>query len=207
MNALNPASTALLAVHLQHDIVSPGTAFGGLFSSEVQSRDVLAQCEKAMKSVRDAGGLVVPLRIAFADDYSDLNPTVPLLQMVVQAGCLKDGSEGAAIVPDVSILENDVVVTHQLPGPFSASGLNEILSSRGIENVVVCGVATNASVESTVRQASDLGYTTFVLSDACSAADGPSHEASLASMGLFARVTTLAELSAAFAGGATPEQQ
>lgn len=199
MNTLNPASTALLAVHLQHDIVSPGTAFGNLFSSEVQSRDVLAQCEKAMKTVRDAGGLVVPLRIAFAGDYSNLNPTVPLLQMVAQAGCLKDGSEGAALVPGVNIMEKDIVLTHQMPGPFSGSALHEILSSRGIENVVVCGVATNASVESAVRQASDLGYTTFVLSDAASAADGPSHEASLGSMGLFARVTTIPELSAAFA--------
>ncbi|MFL4477612.1 cysteine hydrolase family protein [Paeniglutamicibacter sp. ORCA_105] len=204
MNTLNPASTALLVVHLQHDIVSPETAFGNLFSSEVKARNVLAQCEKAMKTLRAGGGLVVPLRIAFADDYSDLNPTVPLLQMVAQAGCLKDGSKGAAIVPDVSVLENDIVLTHQMPGPFSGSALHQILSSRGVENVVVCGVATNASVESAVRQASDLGYKTFVLSDASSAADGPSHEASLASMGLFARVTTVSEISAAIAGVANP---
>ena len=95
-----------------------------------------------------------------------------------------------------------MVVTHQMPGPFTGSGLNEILSTHGIENVVVCGVVTNASVESAVRQASDLGYTTFVLSDATSAADGPSHEASLASMGLFARVLTLKELADALSGEA-----
>ena len=202
MNAVVPDSTALLVVHLQHDIVSPGTAFGGLFNAEVQARNVLARCEEAMRSVRDAGGLVVPLRIAFAKDYSDLTPTVPLLQMVVQADWLKEGSEGAAIVPDISVLDDDIVVTHQMPGPFTGSGLNEILSTHGIESVVVCGVATNASVESAVRQASDLGYKTFVLSDATSAADGPSHEASLASMGLFARVLTLEELTEAFAGEA-----
>jgi nicotinamidase-related amidase len=184
MNTLNPTSTALLAVHLQHDIVSPGTAFGGLFSSEVQARNILNQCGSAMRSVRDAGGLVVPLRIAFADDYSDLNRALPLLQMVEQAGCLKD---------------SDIVVTHQLPGPFSGSALNEILNSRGIETVVVCGVATNASVESAVRQSADLGYKTCVLSDAVAAADAASHEASLASMGLFARVMTLPELAGAFA--------
>ena len=205
MNILNSTTTALLAVHLQHDIVSPGTAFGEIFSSEVQSRDILTQCERAMRSVRDAGGLVVPLRIAFTDDYSDLNSDIPLLQMVAQAGCLKDGSDGAAIVPDVKVMDGDIVVTHQLPGPFSGSALNEVLASRGIENVVVCGVATNASVESAVRQAADLGYRTWVLSDAVSAADGTSHEASLASMGLFARVMTLPELTAAFASDPTPK--
>ncbi|WP_285251285.1 cysteine hydrolase [Pseudarthrobacter sp. fls2-241-R2A-168] len=197
MVTLNPATTALLAVHLQHDIVSPGTAFGQMFHPEVQSRDVLTQCRKAMQSLRDAGGLVVPLRIAFMDNYSDLNRALPLLQMVAQAGCLKEASEGSAIVAEVDVHDSDEVVIHQLPGPFSGSKLQEILASRGVENVVICGVATNASVEAAVRQAADLGYGTYVLSDATSAADNDSHQASLASMGLFAQVITLEEFTAA----------
>ncbi|MET4538453.1 nicotinamidase-related amidase [Arthrobacter bambusae] len=197
MNALNPRATALLVVHLQPDIVSPGTAFGTIFSAEVQSRGVLAKCESAMRSVRNAGGLVVLLRIAFAEDYSDLDPSIPLLKMVAEAGCLKDGSPGAAIVPGVTVLDEDAVVTHTRPGPFTGAELNELLSTREITNVVVCGVATNASVEGAVRQAADLGYNTHVLSDAVSAADKSSHEASLGSMGLFARVLSVADLAAA----------
>ncbi|MGN7201350.1 cysteine hydrolase family protein [Arthrobacter sp. SAFR-044] len=196
MNTLNPAATALLVVHLQHDTVSPGTAFGALFSQEVQSRNILANCHSAMSAVREAGGLVVPLRIAFAPDYSNLDPSVPLLQLAQEADCLKEGTEGSAIVPEITILDQDVVVTHQLPGPFSRSLLNELLKSRGIENVVVCGVATNASVESAVRQASDLGYKTYILSDAASAVDETAHQASVASMALFARVITLPKLKA-----------
>jgi nicotinamidase-related amidase len=197
MNPLNPSTTALLVVHLQHDIVSPDTAFGSMFSPEVQSRGILAQCDMAMETVRAAGGLVIPLRIAFAHDYSDLTPSLPLLNMVRQAGCLIDGSEGASIVPEISLAEQDMVVTHQLPGPFSSSSLHDEMSARAIESVVVCGVATNASVEGAVRQAADLGYTTYVLSDAVSAADSESHEASLASMGLFAGVVKVADLTSA----------
>lgn len=196
MNTLNPDSTALLVVHLQHDIVSPGTAFGALFSPEVLSRNILANCHSAMRAVREAGGLVVPLRIAFAHDYADLDESVPLLQLAKEAGCLKEGSEGTAIVPEIGVFDQDVVVTHHLPGPFSRSLLNELLKSRGIENVVVCGVATNASVEGAVRQAADLGYTTYILSDASSAADESAHQASVASMALFARVITLPKLRA-----------
>ncbi|WP_285251261.1 cysteine hydrolase [Pseudarthrobacter sp. fls2-241-R2A-168] len=196
MNTLNPASTALLVVHLQDDIVSPGTALGSLFSPEVRSRNILAKCYSAMAAIRGAGGLVVPLRLAFASDYSDLDPTVPLLQLAKEAGCLKEGSEGSAIVPEIAVLDTDIVVTHKLPGPFSSSLLNDVLKSRGIENVVVCGVATNASVEAAVRQAADLGYKTYVLSDATSAASEAAHQASVASMTLFARVMTLPRLKA-----------
>lgn len=196
MATLNSDQTALLVVHLQHDIISPGTAFGSLFHGEVQARDIVAQCDRAMTAVRDAGGLVVPLRIAFQEDYSDLNPTLPLLQMVEQAECLKDGHEGAALVNEVSLETEDLVLTHQRPGPFTDSDLHEVLQARNIRNVIVCGVATNASVEAAVRQASDLGYNTVVLTDACSAADEAAHEASLASLSLFAQHTTLAELTA-----------
>lgn len=197
MNILNPASTALLVVHLQNDIVSSGTTLGSLFSPGVRSRNVLAKCQSAMGAIRGAGGLVVVLRLAFAGDYSDLEATVPLLQLVKEAGCLKEGSEGSFIAPEIDVHDEDIVVTHKLPGPFSRSLLNEILKSHGIENVVVCGVATNASVEAAVRQAADLGYRSYVLSDAASAADEAAHRASVSSMTMFARVMTLPRLKAA----------
>lgn len=202
MNILNPASTALLVVHLQHDIVSPGTAFGALFGPELRTRNILTKCQKAMKAVRAAGGVVVPLRIAFANDYSNLDPSIPLLQLAKEAGCLKEGSEGSDIVPEITVVDQDIVVTHQLPGPFSQSILNEVLKSRGIKNVVVCGVATNASVESAVRQAADLGYRTYVLSDCASTSDDSAHQASVTSMALFARVLTLPRLKASLVSAA-----
>lgn len=194
MSRIASPTTALLVVHLQHDIVSPGTAFGALFNGQVVENDIIARCDAAMQAVREAGGLVVPLRIAFAEDHSDLNPSMPLLQMVQQAGCLKDGSEGAALVPEITVTEEDLVVTHRRPGPFTGTDLDDALRSRGITDVVVCGVATNASVEGAARQAADLGYSTFVLSDASSAADSATHEASLASLGLFAQQITVADL-------------
>ncbi|MFD9210887.1 cysteine hydrolase family protein [Streptomyces sioyaensis] len=197
MTKTNASRAALLVVHLQGDIVSEGTAFGTLFAPEVKARNVLDRCNEAMRAVRDAGGLVVLLRIAFAPDYSDLRPTLPLLQLVVEADCLKDGTPGGALVEQIEVSPDDVVLAHQRPGPFTDSDLRGILQHHSIETVAVCGVATNASVESAVRQASDLGYRTLVVSDASSAADAETHEASLASMGLFATVVTTEELGAA----------
>ena len=74
------------------------------------------------------------------------------------------------------------------------------MRSRGIDTVLFAGVATNASVESTVRQASDLGYRTIVVADACSAADPGAHHAAIASLGLLAEITTTAEAVQALSG-------
>jgi nicotinamidase-related amidase len=38
---------------------------------------------------------------------------------------------------------------------------------RGIDTLVIAGVSTNHSVESTARSAGNLGFRTFVVADAC----------------------------------------
>lgn len=195
MKSLNLKTTALLVIHLQHDIVSENTAFGSLFNQQVVEKGVLAKCNTAMQSVREMGGTIVLARIAFNPDYSNLVPSLPLLQMVLQADCLKEGSHGAQLVSQIQVEPTDVVLTHQRPGPFTNTNLHELLRGNGIENVLVCGVATNASVEGAARQASDLGYAAFVLSDASSAADQGAHDASIASMGLFAQMITVEEIN------------
>jgi biuret amidohydrolase len=81
--------------------------------------------------------------------------------MVAQAQCLVEGSAKAEIVPQLTAQDGDVVLTHKRVGGFSASQLDVILRARGIDTVLFAGVATNASVESTARQASDLGYRTI----------------------------------------------
>lgn len=197
MSTLNPQHTALLVVHLQHDIVSPGTAFGALFNPEVVERGVIAQSARAMNALRDAGGTVVPLKIVFEDDYSDSIDSIPLLAMAKEAGALKRSEPSAQIVDEAGVKPEDLVLAHQRPGPFSNTDLHEQLQQRGITNVVVCGVATNASVEGSVRQAADLGYNTYVLADACSAADLEAHEAALGSMSLFAGQLSVDEFAQA----------
>jgi biuret amidohydrolase len=94
----------------------------------------------------------------------------------------------------VTTAQGDTVVTHQRVGGFQDSELDAILRGAGIDTVVFTGVATNFSVEGTARVASDLGYRTVVVSDACSAASDAVHTASLESLGLLAEITTVDEV-------------
>lgn len=148
---------ALRALHLPHNIVSENTAFGAVFNRQVVEKDVLAKCNAAMQTVCEMGGAIVLARIAFTPNHSNLVPSLPLLLMVLQSGCLIDGDPGAALVPQIQVVPQDVVPAHQPPGPFTNTNLHEILQGKGIENVLACCVATNASVEGAARQASDLG--------------------------------------------------
>lgn len=196
---LDPQTTAVIAVHMQGDIITPDGALGPIFATQVSERDTIAQVKRLVDAARLAGAAVVYTRVAWAPDYGDMNPNSPMLAMTVQAGSLKEGTLLAAIVDDLKPEASDIVITHKRIGGFSASNLDAELSSRGIDTVVFCGVATNVSLEGTARQASDLGYRTLIVSDACAAATREAHEASLASLGLIGDVVTLDETITALA--------
>lgn len=68
----------------------------------------------------------------------------------------------AAFVP----LDAEHVVEKNVPDAFIQSGLKRWLHVRGIHNIVIVGVSTNHSVESTARTAGNLGFDTTVIADA-----------------------------------------
>ena len=94
----------------------------------------------------------------------------------------------------------------QVPDAFCGTGLEAGLREREMTELVIVGVATNNSVESTARTAGNLGFATWVVEDACYTFDkvdffGQSrtaqevHAMSLANLhGEYATVVAAAEL-------------
>jgi nicotinamidase-related amidase len=199
MTTLDPSRTALVAVHLQNDIVGADGSFAPFFRAEIDRVGTLTTAKRALDAARAAGVRVVYTRVAWRPDYSDLHANSPLLNIVVQQNCLVDGTPGAAVVDELNPHHSDRVVTHQRVGGFHDSELDQVLRGAGVDTVVFLGVATNASVEGTARAASDLGYRVVIVSDACSAATPEAHAASLESLGLLAEIVTTEDLIAALA--------
>ncbi|MFY0732117.1 cysteine hydrolase family protein [Pseudomonas sp. NFX15] len=59
------------------------------------------------------------------------------------------------------------LIQKQVPDAFCSTGLEAQLREAGIEQLVIVGVATNNSVESTARTAGNLGFEAWVVEDAC----------------------------------------
>jgi nicotinamidase-related amidase len=73
---------------------------------------------------------------------------------------------GAEFQPALAPLASEHVVEKNVPDAFVKTGLEDWLRARGIKSVVIVGVSTNNSVESTARSAGNLGFATYVVSDA-----------------------------------------
>ena len=77
------------------------------------------------------------------------------------------GQEGAEFQPAFEPQPSEHVVEKNVPDAFIHSGLERWLRVRDIESLLMVGVSTNNSVESTARTAGNLGFNTYVVADAC----------------------------------------
>ncbi len=76
------------------------------------------------------------------------------------------GQIGAEFQERFQPLPEEHVVEKNVPDAFVHTGLERWLHVRDIRNVVIVGVSTNNSVESSARTAGNLGFSTVVISDA-----------------------------------------
>ncbi len=157
MITLDPRRTALVLIDLQHGIV-------GLDLAPRSGADTAEAGRALARRFRAAGALVVPVRVAFASDFADAPSTrVDHATPQPPGGRPPDWST----LVDGLVEPGDVVVTKQQWGAFHGTGLDLQLRRRGIDTIVLGGIATNMGVESTARASFDHGYHTVVVEDAC----------------------------------------
>ncbi len=74
-----------------------------------------------------------------------------------------------AFKPEVAPVDSETVVTKSENAAFIGTNLDDLLKSRGISELVICGVLTNNSVDATTRVAAGYGYTCHLVWDAIAA--------------------------------------
>ncbi|MFL1550511.1 cysteine hydrolase family protein [Pseudomonas sp. D47] len=77
------------------------------------------------------------------------------------------GQPGCEFQQALAPLKHEHVVEKNVPDAFTATGLERWLHMRSIKQLVIVGVITNNSVESTARSGGNLGFDVIVAGDAC----------------------------------------
>jgi nicotinamidase-related amidase len=83
------------------------------------------------------------------------------------------------LVPELDRRDGDIVVTKRTWGAFASTDLERQLKSRGVTQVVIAGVATATGVESTARQAYELGFNVTLAIDAMTDRRAEAHDYSV----------------------------
>jgi len=182
-------SDALLALHFQNDICHSDGRIP--FSLERNTKDAvhfLDASKRALAEARRAGWMVAHVHIAFAEDYSDLLRNCRLFLKTETLGALKRGSWGAAALAGFEPIDGEIVVTTNCNSAFRRTELESELRDRGITRVNVMGLATQFSVEHTVRDAADMGFSIRLFADCCASGDMEAHRAALRTLTMLADI-------------------
>ena len=84
---------------------------------------------------------------------------------------LRPGQPGVEIKEEVKPLPGELVVQKSVSSAFIGTTLEENLRHRGVTTLVMVGMQTNLCVSTTARMAGNLGFKTYVVSDATATFD------------------------------------
>ncbi|MEM6647158.1 MAG: cysteine hydrolase family protein [Bacteroidota bacterium] len=149
---MNVRTTALLVIDVQEGIDHPKHGQRNNPHAEHRMADLLA----AWRAHR---GVIVHVQHASTRDDSPLRPDQP----------------GFALKPEVEPQDGEPLYVKHANSAFIDTDLAAFLHASGITSVVVMGLTTDHCVSSSVRMASDLGFATYVVSDATATFERTDH--------------------------------
>jgi len=165
---LDPSRTALLVMDYQVGILD-----------RVDDPDALAaRAREAIDTLREAGGTIGYVRVAFTDEdfeaMPDGAPMARVKQMPREA--MHADAPATQIDERVAPEEGDIIVRKTRVGAFGTTDLDRQLRARGVDTLVLAGISTSGVTISTLTDAHDRDYRLFVLSDATADPDADLHE-------------------------------
>jgi len=168
MNELHlvAARTALVVIDLQNMIVSRPT-------QPRDGRTVVEHAARLASALRTKGGFIVWVRVAGSADGRDRlhpvcdQPWTPPRELPPAAN---------EFVQGLPVQPSDHVITKRQWGAFYGTDLDLQLRRRGLTTIVLAGISTNIGVESTARDAFELGYEQIFAEDAMAALTAAQHE-------------------------------
>mmetsp|Transcript_13520 Transcript_13520/g.32748 ORF Transcript_13520/g.32748 Transcript_13520/m.32748 type:complete len:623 (+) Transcript_13520:236-2104(+) len=164
---VNSSKTAIILVECQNEFCSPGGKLHDDVKGVMNSNGMLNNLSDLTDVARMIGAQVLHAPIIFNADMSN-NPNNVL-------GILKDcrdnevfirDSWGADFVTALAPKAGDCIVKEKCGlDCFPGSNLEQLLTEKGIETVIIGGFLTNCCVESTIRTAYEKGLNVISLID------------------------------------------
>lgn len=162
---LDRAHAALLVVDMEHDFVHGPMAVAG-------AAELATRLAPLVRAVRRAGVPVVFATQALRRGGEDVG-ALARFEPVAARQALVEGTSGVQVVAELEPQPEDLYVVKRRFSAFHGTDLDLLLRSRGVRQLVVCGVAAHVCCDTTVRDAFQHGYDPVYLADGVEMGDLP----------------------------------
>jgi len=161
--SIEPAQTALLVMHYQTDILA-------LFPSAAPT--LLANTRQLCDAARRKGVGVYFAKIHFSPGYPEVSPRNKNGQGMKQLGLFVNDQ----VSPELGRRADEPTVLAHRASVFFDTDLMPRLSARGIDTLIMAGIASTGVVLSSVAHASDADFRLFTVKDCCYDPDTVVHD-------------------------------
>jgi nicotinamidase-related amidase len=158
-------NTALLVMDMQATMLGMYPEFSA----------IITKVAKAIAHARDKKIPVIYVTVGFRPGTPEINMNNKGFAASKAMFANVDMNEWLTIHKDVAPLADEVVTVKRRVCAFTGSDLEVVLRAKGIQHIVLTGVATSGVVLSTVREAADKDYRITVLADCCADGDEEVH--------------------------------
>ncbi len=174
----------LIVIDMQNGFVSKGGSYDllGMNTQEYQkiipkTKELIAFCRSKdipifyTEAVREASGIDLLTRV---------HRLLPLAREErLKVPITVRGTWDAQTIDEIKPTENDHIVIKRRDGAFQDTELRVWLQSEGINTLVFCGVDTSICVETSLREAFNIGYDAILVSDATASGINKHYETTL----------------------------
>ena len=174
----DPRYAALIVVDVQNDFVSPEGSAGKRGDDVGAAIAMIPNLTRLIDQARKVGLTIVYIRTT----HSEWTDTASWIYRTSQKSGLstcREGTWGADFYDGIVPLPSERVVIKHRYSAFINTDLNTVLKARGIQSILVCGVATNVCVETTARDGYMYDYYVTMIDDCSAAYDAKLHMSTL----------------------------
>ncbi len=156
--------TAVVVIDLQKGIVAMPT-------EPYPAKQVIENSVKIIEAARQNKMPVFLVHVTPSPDGKDA--LHPVVESSFHFG--DRPADWAEYIPELNIQPTDFLITKRQWGAFYGTELELQLRRRGIDTIILCGIATNMGVESTARFAFEYGFNQIFAEDAMAARSEEMH--------------------------------
>jgi len=160
-----PNKTALLTIDFQNLFVEDH------FIAAPAALEALVRTNKLAETCRDNGITVIHIAHQIRPDHANLGVLADVVPTIKSERLLTAGETTADFHRALDIQDSDWVIIKPRIGAFTGSDLEMTLRARGIDTLIMAGVATGICVDTTARQAALLDFKVIMLSDGTATSD------------------------------------
>ena len=209
---VDPRHAALIVVDVQNDFCAPG----GMMDREGRDlglvHDMVPRLVRLIEAAREMGVFTVYIQSVYGIAGNEYL-SEPWLEQAARRRkgsytefpvCAR-GSWNFEFYEGIAPMEGEVVVNKHRFDAFESTPLDLILRSKGVQTVLMTGVATNVCVETTARRAFVMDYYVVFVADCAATYSRDEHDMTLRNIDrYFGQVATHEEVIACWQARAKP---